>query len=249
MNFDIAMIAADTTRTRAYLSSMARHDVLPRYILLLQNSNNTLLPGQYEGLEGDLNLKDSDDCWSEVNFDISSPVEEILVNLNVKYDVAPDGNINDPSVIKYIKARDEKVFVYSGFGGAILRNPVLSTGKKFLHVHGGYLPKYKGSTTNYFSLLSDGEMGASAIFLTEDIDSGPILFRKIFPAPPDREKIDHIYDSAARAKVLIEVLRGYKTSGTFDIVTENSGGDTYYVIHPVLKHIAILGKSCGEVEA
>ena len=42
----------------------------------------------------------------------------------------------------------------------------LNIEKKFLHVHGGYLPDYKGSTTNYYSLINENTIGASAIFLT-----------------------------------------------------------------------------------
>ena len=51
---------------------------------------------------------------------------------------------------------------------------------KFLHIHGGYVPAFKGSTTNYYSLLAEGQLGASAIFLTEDLDSGPKLHRQKF---------------------------------------------------------------------
>ena len=48
----------------------------------------------------------------------------------------------------------------------LLKEKILDTGKKFLHIHGGYLPDYKGSTTNYYSLINENTIGASAIFLT-----------------------------------------------------------------------------------
>lgn len=93
-------------------------------------------------------------------------------------------------------------------------------------------------------------MGASSLFLNAEIDAGPVLQRRRFPPPPDRLAIDHIYDSAARARVLVDTLKSYIATGSWNFeLPENTGGETYYVIHPVLKHIAILAEpgvdSCG----
>ena len=57
-----------------------------------------------------------------------------------------------------------EVIIYSGYGGGIIGKRLLGIDKKFLHVHGGYLPDYPGSTTNYFSILKEDKVGASAIF-------------------------------------------------------------------------------------
>lgn len=240
MTLDVGMVAADTTRTRAYLGAMIRYGLLPAYVLVLKNPEAAVMPGQASGAL--TRACSSDEIWSEADFDISSPLELLLEAANINYQIAPSHDINDPAVISCISERPEQVLLYSGYGGVLLRRDVLNTGKRFLHIHGGFLPNYKGSTTNYFSLLAENQMGASAIFLTEDIDSGPILARRVFPAPAVRSQIDHIFDSAARAKVLIEVLARYRDSRTWQIERENEGGETYYVIHPVLKHIAILAE-------
>jgi len=123
----------------------------------------------------------------------------------------------------------------------ILRDEILLTEKKFLHIHGGYLPNYKGSTTNYFSLINENILGASSIFLTKDIDCGPIILRKKFPPPLERDSIDHTYDSQVRAEVLIKTLKNYNSCGKFQFeLKTNIGGETFYIIHPVLKHLAII---------
>jgi methionyl-tRNA formyltransferase len=84
-------------------------------------------------------------------------------------------------------------------------------------------------------------MGASSLFLSEEIDSGPVLLRRSFPSPPDMTEIDHVYDSAVRAKVLVETLERYRKTGEWQFeLANNIGGETYYIIHPVLKHIAIM---------
>ena len=200
---DVAMVVADTTRTYHYLDQLIKYNLLPGYILLLLNSDSELLPGQKE---------DS----------AENKLVQLLDKIKIHYDIAPNSDINSPEVVSLISIRVEQVFIFSGFGGALLRNDVLNTGKKFLHVHGGYLPNYKGSTTNYYSLIEENTIGASSIFLTKEIDCGPVLIRRKFPAPKDRTKLDHIYDSEARSKVLIETLNNYVKSGSWDFELENN---------------------------
>lgn len=243
---DIAMIAADTSRSRAYLQALARHRLLPNFVLLLEHTSDKPLPGQLVKdpfAEESQLVVEVDELWSETAFDPTLPIKALLDELEIPWQASQSKDINDPLVVEAIRRREETVFIYSGYGGALLRKDVLGTGKHFLHVHGGYLPDFKGSTTNYYSLLAENTLGASAIFLSEEIDSGPVLLRKKFPPPADRLEIDHIYDSAARARVLIETLQNYVKSGQWEFeLPENSGGETYYIIHPVLKHLAILDK-------
>jgi methionyl-tRNA formyltransferase len=220
---DVGMIAADTSRTRAYLEAMIRDGLVPRHALVLQAPADRALPGQAPAAT-------------------IEPLTALLARAGVPYDVFASHDINAPLVVAAIRSRPETVLVYSGYGGALLKADVLATGKKFLHVHGGYLPDYKGSTTNYYSLIAGEGLGASALFLSAEIDSGPVLLRRRFPAPADPLGIDHVHDSAARAAVLVETLRGYAERGEWRFeLPQNDGGRTYYIIHPVLKHIAILG--------
>jgi methionyl-tRNA formyltransferase len=216
------MIAADTTRTKYYLRELIRNNFFPTYVLLLLNSDAKLLPGQDSG-------------------ESERELVELLKNAGIEYEVSPNSDINSNEVLTLISNRLELVFIFSGFGGALLGDNVLSSGKKFLHIHGGYLPDYKGSTTNYYSLINENTIGASSLFLTKEIDCGPVLLRKKFSPPKNRTEIDHIYDSEARAKVLIETLEYYVESGSFNFELENNqGGETFYIIHPVLKHLSIL---------
>ena len=244
---DIGMIAGDTSRSRAYLQALARNALLPNFVLVLEDASDKPLPGQISPSASESGrVVDVDDCWSEAHFDSSRPIKTLLDEFSIAYEVSASRDINDPSVVEAIRRRAESAFIYSGFGGALLRKDVLSTGKQFLHVHGGYLPDYKGSTTNYYSLIAEGMLGASAIFMSEEIDCGPVLLRRKFPPPRNRLAIDHIYDSGARAKVLVETLQNYLKCGGWKFeLPDNIGGETYYIIHPVLKHIAILDKGQG----
>ena len=243
---DIAMIAADTSRSRVYVQSLVRNNLLPRFVLVLANKASAVLPGQINSSDFENNNQDveiSHDYWSEANNNLLEPIQVTLEASSVEFEQLKTTNLHDPAVIKSISDRPESTFIYSGYGGIILRRELFLTGKKFLHVHGGYLPDYKGSTTNYYSLIVDNSIGASSLFLDEEIDSGPMLRRKKFPPPEDNVQIDHKYDSAARAKVLIETLREYQNSGKFQYREDLEKGETYFIIHPILKHIAILAKN------
>ena len=218
----LAMVAADTTRTKCYLTELIRNKFFPTYVLLLLNRDAKLLPGQDSG-------------------ESERELVELLKNTGIEYQISPNSDINSNEVLTIISNRVELVFIFSGFGGVLLGDNILSSGKNFLHIHGGYLPDYKGSTTNYYSLINENTIGASSMFLSKEIDCGPILLRRKFSPPKNRTEIDHIYDSEVRAKVLIETLEYYVESGSFNFELENNqGGETFYIIHPVLKHLSIL---------
>ena len=164
MSHEFGLIAADTSRTRAYLTAMESRGLLPAWVLLLDADTPVAMPGQ---AAAGTSTGSADADWPEANFDPVAPLIPWLERLNLPFAVSGSCNINDPGVVELIAQAAPEVLVYSGYGGALLRDAVLATGKSFLHVHGGYLPEFKGSTTNYFSLLAEGAIGASAIFLTQ----------------------------------------------------------------------------------
>ncbi len=222
---DIAMIVSATKRTDEYVRALVENNLLPNFMLIMQNKSGHILPGQ-----------------SSEN--TTKYLDEIIKKENIPFKYIDSTDINSDTVFEAITMRPESVFIYSGYGGSILRNRILNAGKKFLHIHGGFLPDYKGSTTNYYSLINENSCGASSIFLDEQIDGGPILLRKHFPPPEDRSRIDYNYDSMIRAKVLVETLQMYIKNGRWKFeIAENTEGETYYIIHPLLKHIAILSRS------
>ena len=84
--------------------------------------------------------------------------------------------------------------------------------------------------------------GATAIFLSEGLDEGEILAQDTFEMPKETVDIDYIYEPFLRSKVLIKVLQQYVENGC--LVSEKQGSqaaETYFIIHPVLKHLALLG--------
>jgi len=106
-------------------------------------------------------------------------------------------------------------------------------------MHPGFVPDYKGSTCFYYSILNNNTISVSAIFMNEQIDGGEIILQNTYDKIPEGD-IDSFVDPYLRAQTLKDVLLKYKKEGKLESTKQIGEGKTYYVIHPVLKHIAIL---------
>lgn len=239
---DIGMILAPTVRSNIYLQLLLLNNIKPSSIILLGNSNKNLnvIPGQ---------LPEDVKYYLEEKFDLSKyfnpniKIIDLINEYNIEVHKLDSTDINSLECIDVLKNHVEKYFIYSGFGGALLREKILSIGKKFLHMHAGSVPNYRGSTTTYYHLLDGNQCYVSAFFLEKDIDTGPVIKIKAFPKPENGELIDYIYDPFIRAQLMVEVIQEYIVFKDFSAVYTEEKEETYFIIHPVLKHLAIL--SCN----
>ena len=137
---------------------------------------------------------------------IDVPILYSLKKAQIKYMLVNNKDINSDEMKNIIKGLSQKYFIYSGYGGYILKPHLFQLGKKFIHVHAGLLPEYRGSTTAYYSYLKNDCFGATAIFLSEGIDEGKVITKEIFDLPKERVDIDYIYEPYTRAQVLIKAI-------------------------------------------
>ena len=152
-------------------------------------------------------------------------------------------DVNSDELFSIMSNLNTKLALISVYAGQILRKKILSLEKYYLHIHGGTLPQYRGSTTMYYSLLKSNTVGASAIFLNKGIDTGDIVYTKEYKATFNSELLDLIYDPLIRADVLINALKKLRLKNYAIRKQAYNAGEDYFVIHPVLKHIAILRKN------
>lgn len=223
---DIGMLLASSSRSKAYLQMLVNHDLIPSHVIIMDDKKEALMPGQRIS-------------------DTAEQLTEILIKHNISYEIVFKKDVNSKGVISALKRRQEKYFVYSGFGGGILKTEILNIGKRFIHIHAGIVPGFRGSTTIYYSILKEDQCGATALFLNDQIDCGEIIKKRQFSKPQNGKIIDFVYDAYIRACLLLEVMHDYVKRGSFNTEQQNAqAGETYFIIHPVLKHIAIL--SCGK---
>ena len=128
---------------------------------------------------------------------------------SVKLKLFKSKDING-KVSKFILSLTEKNIVYSGYSGIIIKETLILNKKNLIHSHSGKLPKYKGSTTIYYSILNEKKIFCSTIILNKNLDNGKILLIKKYSIPRKIKFIDENYDNKIRSKNLIQVLKNYK---------------------------------------
>lgn len=236
---DVLFLAADSSRSKTYAQVMQHSGLSVSRTLLLRKQNaqgtNSAPFGKPTSHEVEVVLPD-----------LEIPLATTVEQISDKFDVVDNyGGIKRSGIIEYLSIHRPKLVIYSGYGGELVPEEMLGLGIPFLHLHSGWLPEYRGSTTAYYSLLNDGNCGVTAILLKPEIDNGDIVARKKYPAPPSGVDIDHLYDNAIRADLLSKVLAGWMKNHEFEgfVEQDESESQTYYVIHPVLKHLAILSTS------
>lgn len=152
-------------------------------------------------------------------------------------------SVNDRTLAARLGEIGPRAVIYSGYARETVKHWVLKLGFPLLHLHAGWLPDYRGSTTVYYSWLEQGGCAVSALILDAGIDTGPVVARRRYPAPPPGVDVDFVYDNAIRADLLVRIMRKYAKMGALPAARPQQGaGQTYYVIHPVLKHVALLSR-------
>ena len=230
----IVMLAADTVRTSAYAQALANAG-------LEISSIGLIIPDTPKWGQASSPEKCHVSLESLFLPDVTVSALSACQDICDQVDVLATNSVNDPECIHWLTSEAADLVIFSGFGGELVKSEVLNIGAPLLHMHAGWLPDYRGSTTLYYSLLQEGAVGVSAITLTEAIDSGPIVARKMYPPPPPGVDLDYCYDSAVRADLLVGVIHRYLEQGQLDRLSIDpaSKGSDYYIIHPLLKHIAL----------
>lgn len=230
------LLAAPGARSRAYVQALVAAGLAPERVVLMGDEVETTIGRGPEGCAA-VRLPDPDE-----------PVPVTCARAGIPLGLCEVSNVNDPAVVELLKAAAPRVVIYSGWGGQIVSAGLLGLGFPFLHLHSGDLPDYRGSTTIYYTLLHRTQPGVTAILLDPTIDTGPIIARRQYPPPPSGLDIDRIYDPAIRADLLVRVMAEYARTGALPVASPQQTGEgmTYYVIHPVLKHLAILSLSRKE---
>lgn len=230
---DTALISGPSARSRAYAQMIVAAGVLPTVVLHQ--------PGEEWQWDGDEMIEVDVRGDSEVfEFRPNETARTTLDQAGVPSRELPVAPIDDDANLTIFRELPADVLIFSGHRTGILQPNAFNIGMRFLHVHGGYVPNYRGSTTFYYSILADGTMGASAIWMDSGIDTGPVLARRKYPVPHGID-IDYILDPLVRADTLAKVLMERLRTGTWPEPEEISAaeGETFHKIHPVLKHLAL----------
>ena len=218
-------LGAPTIRTKCYLYYLKKYDLLPQKIYILDSQEQKVCISKSNKLE----------------FDPQISFKNLIKNIKSEV-IYINSDVNKINIKSFFQSEKNKYIIYSGLPGVILNKKFFKEQPRILHVHGGLLPKYKGSTTFYFSILEEDKIGMSSILLDSEIDTGQIIIRKNFNLEYGVD-IDYILDPYLRAKVLIQTIKKIiLNKKKLQTKIKNNSSEPYFVIHPVLKFFAL--KKC-----
>ena len=226
---NIALLLHPSLRGRAFIQALIKRNLIPSEVVLMNGPC--------------LNIKQISDNDIFYYKPLEKP-EDTLVDIDIPITLIDSDNCNSKESINALKNLKSEWVIYSG--GGILKSEVLSIGKKFIHIHPGKLPDYRGSTCFYYSLLDNGFCSCTAFIMDENLDSGKIIYQKDFHPPP-KVDFDNIFDPWMRADTLCDLLENNDFECDIRLYNNDLSKSTmYYIIHPVLKHLAII-KNNNEV--
>jgi methionyl-tRNA formyltransferase len=230
----VVILAARTARSRAYLQTLAAAG-LGADVLIYG-------PADMEQVTAATPRAHASHCGELLLPDFDRSLIDSAHGDDWRISECPELALDAPAILAAIAAFEPRLLVFSGYpaqrvpAALIARWPVL-------HVHGGALPDYRGSTTVYYSMLNNRRPEVTGILVDGEIDTGNVVDRRIFPMPPADVDIDYVYDSAMRADLLCHCLQHWQAHGRLpDTQTQDGEGHSYYIIHPLLKRIALLGR-------
>ena len=222
----IGIILTPDVRSKAYLSKLMDNKIkLDQIIFMNDNreekkfSNKEIIQAKLYGIK------------------IDKSVKTILDENNIRFKEFSFVDINNSQLTNFIKQSNVDFFIFTG--GGILKTEILSSGPRFIHFHPGIVPFYRGSTCFYYSIINDDKCGVTAYVMNEKLDAGKIIHQKTFPKP-SHIFIDDVFDAHIRSDTMTDVLKNNLLVKENFSKQDPNVGETYFVIHPVLKHVAIL---------
>lgn len=235
----ILLLCGNTNRAKSYASILssitdAKFEGLIYGVGKERRSNDTIKIDNY-----------TIDYLNKISCNIPSlelDIRDAFDNNKWTYKVSSEKDVNSQLILDKIKDVDADIVVFAGYGGQILSRNHFFGKSKYIHCHPGWLPEERGSTTLYYSLLNNSKLSVTAFFMTAEIDQGKMLVRKSYDVPNYLVNIDIWVDNCLRADCLYEALTKIIINKNYVgfLPTTQEKDCEYYVIHPVLKHIALL---------
>lgn len=233
----LVILCAHNTRSSAYIQALAAAGIEPEAVVLY-GTNSTAVNSQRNLTPAHLSL-------GLFCPDVTLPAADIIRRLGWRSYVCESTALDSVELQGLLQMLQPSLLVFSGYGGQIVPASVLKCAP-VLHIHSGALPRYRGSTTIYYEILEHRQCAASAILLDESIDTGPVLLVCRYALPPAGTDIDYLYDNVIRADVLVKVLAYKQQHGALPVpATQQEEHPPYFIIHPVLKHLALLTVDSG----
>ena len=116
------------------------------------------------------------------------PAKGRLVDLarELRLPVFHPENVNDSPVLENLRQLQPELTVLAGYGPIVKTEFLALAPKGCLNLHGGKLPRYRGSSPMNWALIKgEKEFTLSIIQVDHGVDTGDVLLEKSFPIRPE----------------------------------------------------------------
>jgi len=128
--------------------------------------------------------------------------------------VPPQGNINDPSFIAYLRDEIRPTIALSFYCLQKFSQELLAIFNYTVNYHNGLLPEYGGRNATAWSLYQgEKETGFTFHCMTDELDAGNILLQEKIPVGPDDNAFDLEMEKAITAAKCIPRILGMALNG------------------------------------
>jgi len=143
----LVLLCGRTVRSSVYVQALANANIVPDAVLVYGDGGGRVQSTrQVQGVMVD-DLFAPDPCRDLV---------DCLDELDWPYQVCSAKSLTDPVLLMMLEALSPGLVVYSGYAGQLVPAELLHR-YSVLHVHSGWLPDYRGSTTLYYHIIEQGE--------------------------------------------------------------------------------------------
>ncbi|MFA6446583.1 MAG: formyltransferase family protein, partial [Candidatus Paceibacterota bacterium] len=185
------MLLQSGNRAKAYLQKLVRYELLPNFVILLKSVDEK---------QETLNL--NPEQMKTAYYNPREEEEETMHKAGINFALISASSCNEKQVVETLAERPEEYIVFAGRD--ILKEAFLAN-KKFIHIHPGKLPQYRGSTCPYYSTIIERKWCCTAMIMQQEIDCGEIITVKEFPLPSSGIDATRIYDPHTRSETLADV--------------------------------------------
>ena len=169
---------------------------------------------------------------------IPSPVKECALRYGIP--VLTPKKIKAPEAVEELKKYEADLFVVAAFG-QILSEEILTMPRLgCINIHASLLPKYRGAAPIQWSIIDgEKETGITIMQMDKGLDTGDILFQKVFPIL-DIDTGESLFGKLAEvgARFLVEVLPDIE-AGNIHPIKQDEEKSTY---------AKMLSKAIGEID-
>ena len=206
-----SIVLSNNERSYTYIKLFLDNGLLPDDVIYLDNRKNKIIKKRIVNM-----IK----TYKKINFKIFN-----------------SNSLDGKEVKKYLLNLKQKIFVYSGYPGEIIRSSSIFNNKVLLHSHSGKLPEYKGSTTIFYSILKEKKIFCSTFVMSPSIDKGKSLLINRYLVPKNLRSLDK-YDYKIRAINTLKTLKTLKKLLKKPIKKKDIYAP-YYIMHPILRYLAL----------